>query len=178
MPKLIEIDDQLYEYLRSNIRGFRETENDVLLRLLKRNDHQVARSEVAPKRPSSTNLVADPGIQKTEMSFTEFVQGPDIKSKRNPTDRYLAIIGFACQQKQAVADRLLQLGGRGRRYFGLTEAEVASSGTSTHPRQVPGTKYWALTNASTHHKGEILGMALRALGYSEAEILAARSALV
>jgi negative modulator of initiation of replication len=177
MSKLIEIDDQLYEYLRGNIKEFGETASDVLRRLLKPNGHPVAPPDATTKGRAGSNLVPGPNSQTVQNSLTEFVLGPDMRLKRNPTDRYLAIIGFACGQKHTIADKLLQLGGRGRKYFGDTESDVASSGTSTHPRQIPGTKYWALTNASTYHKGEILEMALRALGYSEAEILAARSTL-
>ena len=60
---------------------------------------------------------------------------------------------------------LVKIRGRTRKYFGRSAKEIAETGRRVHPRQIPNTPLWALTNASTYQKGQMLREALTALGY-------------
>jgi negative modulator of initiation of replication len=78
----------------------------------------------------------------------------------------LGILSFAYKQKSEAFERVLSLpGGRSRKLFGRSQQEVENSGTSTHPKQIPGTPYWVLTNSDTLHKRDTLMAVLRALDY-------------
>jgi hypothetical protein len=49
------------------------------------------------------------------------------------------------------------------RYFGKSREEIERSGTSTQPRNIPGSPYWVMTNSPTHQKKQMLRDALKLL---------------
>ena len=157
----IEIEQDVYDFLQGQVRGFRETESMVLRRLLK----------LPPGHaPSAKRPVTSP--------LASFVAEPAFQAKRTVTDRYLALLGFASHQDPAKFRDLPDLvAGRGRAYFGKTKEEIEKSGTSTHPRQIPGTSYWAMTNADTQQKLDTLRRALIVLGYSKDDMLIAENSV-
>jgi negative regulator of replication initiation len=109
-------------------------------------------------------------------ALRHFVTDPAILC-RNRTERYLAILGFAYKDKQEKFPKVLEVSGRSRKYFAASREEIASSGTSTHPHPIPGSRYWAMTNADTIQKREMLSKALQVLEYSPEEIDAAITAI-
>jgi negative regulator of replication initiation len=92
---------------------------------------------------------------------------------KNGTDKYLGILSFAFKDKGEKFDELLKLSGRRRAFFGRSREQIEMSGTSTHPRPIPGSGYWAMTNADSTQKRQMLTKALRVLGYPPEEIQAA-----
>lgn len=50
-------------------------------------------------------------------------------------------------------------------------------GKSTHPRQIPNSPYWVMTNADTDQKKEMLSRALTVLGYDQDVVQRAASLL-
>lgn len=111
-------------------------------------------------------------------ALRQFVTDPALLC-RNTTERYLAILGFANREKQEKFAKVLGVSGRRRKYFAASREEIEKSGTSTHPHPIPGSdnKYWAMTNADTIQKREMLSKALQVLEYSPAEIEAASKAI-
>src|SRR5262249_17948335 len=91
--------------------------------------------------------------------------------------RFLAVLGEAHRQKTSEFNKVLAIRGRERLYFAKSEREISASGYSTHPKKIPGTEYWAMTNASNAKKRQILRNALRALGFSNESSEAARTLL-
>ena len=71
---------------------------------------------------------------------------------KRPTDQFLKILGFVYNQDPAKFEKVLAVKGRRRRYFGHSREEIEKSGKSTHPRSIPGSGYWAMTNADTLQK--------------------------
>ena len=157
----IEIDLDVYEFLQSQVRGFRETESTVLRRLLKLPQGQTASTELPVNSP-----------------LASFVTEPAFQAKRTATDRYLALLGFACNRDPAKFSDMPDLvAGRQRAYIGQTRDEIEKYGKSTHPRQIPGTKYWAMTNADTQQKRDTLRKILTLLDYSNDDMLIAENSL-
>jgi len=95
-----------------------------------------------------------------------FVISPQYRGQRNVTEKFLALLGFLYQQHQSEFEKVRGLAGRRRAYFGRSESEITRSGSHTYPREIPQSPYWVLTNASNHHKREIVQRALQQLGYS------------
>jgi negative modulator of initiation of replication len=87
-------------------------------------------------------------------------------SARSALERFLRILGFLHAQHLQDFEKVLQIRGRHRIYFGRSREDVDRSGKSVFPQQIPGSKYWVMTNSPTRQKREILTKVLRMLGYS------------
>src|SRR5574341_856916 len=157
----IEIDNEIYEFLRNQIRDFNETPSIVLRRLLK------------------AHLVPAPAATKSAQSpLTQFISDTTFGYLHTVTEKYLAILGFVRKQNPTEFQKIRQLNGRRRVYFGMSKAEVEASGKSTNPKMIPDSNFWAMTNAATQHKREILGKVLKILNYNEGDIKEAVNSLV
>ena len=169
MP-MVEIDPDIYDFLRRSVRDFRETESAVLRRLL---NLPVPRglAAAAPARAAQATL------EGGETPLRRFVGEMQSKHFRSATDKFLAILEFVYQQDPKAFEKVLEIGGRRRKYFGRSRQEIVSSGTSTHPRQIPRAPYWVMTNADTRQKCEMLRLGLKTLGYSEEDARAADGAV-
>lgn len=150
----IELDDETYEFLRRN--------NDIGEQVLRRLLHippYDGRSTSADGNGTTPNSSEDSLLR-------QFLNSQQLEALRDATDRYLQILAYAHRQKQASFDRILSIPpGRTRVYFARSKEAIAQSGTSTHPRQIPESNFWALTNLSTEHKRNRLIEALRLVGY-------------
>jgi negative regulator of replication initiation len=111
------------------------------------------------------------------LAFGDTLSSPAFLSLRDTTRRYLFILGEAYRRDPSGFSRVLDLGGRKRRYFAKSSQEIEVSGTSTHPQQIPGSDCWAMTNADTKVKQGMLRQALSMLGYDRASIEQATAAI-
>jgi negative modulator of initiation of replication len=230
MGKTVQIDDEIYEFLRQQ-GDFGETLSDVLRRLLsfprtsnngaptdlqhlvqtmecptcgklvepestyKINSKAVYRLKCGHilqekieegkvennplldgKDSVSDNTRAATGTGESENALLHFVSDPALRC-RNTTERYLAILGFAFREKPAKFAKVLEVSGRSRKYFASSREEIEISGASTHPHPIPGSPFWAMTNADTTQKKEMLSKALQVLEYSPEEIQASTTAI-
>lgn len=157
--KTIDVADDIHSFLLSRMQDFNETASDVLRREL----------GLTHNKP--------PAKQESKHELSSVLAGTKMMFHLSTKDSYLYVLGEAYKDRPQAFESLLKLGGRERRYFGRTEAEIANSGRSTHPKQIPGSPYWAMTNASNEYKGKILRDALLALGYSASAAEAARTAI-
>ena len=87
-------------------------------------------------------------------------------------DRFLYLLSVAHSDRPGEFERVLGgVKGRGRRvHFARSAKEIEASGRSTDPKNIPGSKFWVLTNSPTEQKREMLAHALEVLGYSAAAI--------
>jgi negative modulator of initiation of replication len=146
----IQLDDEAYEFLRQH--------NNIGEQVLRRLLH------IPPYEGADGNGQA---LASSDDSFLrQFLNSQQLEASHDATDRYLQILAFAHRQKQATFDRVLRIpSGRRRVYFAQSEEEIARSGTSTHPRQIPESDYWALTNLANDNKRKLLVKVLRLVGY-------------
>lgn len=98
--------------------------------------------------------------------LAEVLRDPKFAHRHGVVNRMLDILAAAHDLKPGLFEKVLSIQGRNRRYFAKSEAEIASSGNSTQPRNIPGTDYWVMTNSPTTQKREMLKEALRVLGFS------------
>ena len=173
MTKTVEIDDDVYEYLWQNAKGFGETASSVLRRSLDLPEPTRPvgpaiqdRAGASPSAMPSSNFAPE---GNAENSLSLFVNDPSFRL-RNATDKVLLILSFAYRQNPAKFEKVLEISGRSRKYFGRSREEIDNSGTSTHPRPVPGSEYWVMTNADTRQKCDMLRKALKVLGYPAEDI--------
>lgn len=162
--RTIEIDDEIYDHLVKNTREIGEGASNILRRLLE--------IPINPRAGASAPLPDQPTHElSAALSDSKF------KHHWYAVDKYLYIFAAAYKLKPAEFEKLLGMKGWNRIYFARTREEIEKSGSSTQPRQIPGTSYWALTNSQTRNKRQQLRESLTAMGFSDAAIQAAVNAL-
>ena|SRR5438132_739298 len=155
--RTIEIDEDIYSYLLRNTTVFGERESSVLRRLLGLAPTAAPRSDAA-STPGS-------GVDDPARRLLEFVESPAFGAHRDATNQFLEVLGFLSELHGATFDKVLEVRGRSRSYFGRSRDDVAHSGTHTYPQRIPKSDYWVMTNAATYQKRTIIQRALVSLGY-------------
>jgi len=161
--RTIEIDDEIYDHLVKNTRELGEGASDILRRLL----------DLADTKGSVTTPPSD---QPTH-EFTAALSDPKFRQGSYAVDKYLYILAAAHELKPTQFEKILGMKGWSRVYFARGREEIAKSGSSTQPKRIPETPYWALTNSQTRTKRKLLREALTAMEFSAAAIQAAINAL-
>jgi negative modulator of initiation of replication len=148
----VELEDDVYAHLLQNVGYIGEDASSILRRLL---------------GLSSTACIATDVMGVTAKAngdwLTRRLEDGEFLSARTATDKYLAVLGYAYEHDPEAFTKLFRVGGRKRKYFAASESAIATSGQATYPQPIPGSPYWAMTNASTSDKREILRQALQLL---------------
>ena len=155
--KTIEVDEEVYRFIAQNTTEIGEPATKILKRLL------------GLDRPQEVVPIVAAG----EHELAEALRDPRFRVQGTAVQKMLHILSFAHSQKPSEFEKVLAVQGRGRKYFAVTKAEIEASGHSTQPRNIPGTKYWIMTNSPTKQKKEMLSDALVSLGYSDRSVKAA-----
>ena len=155
--KTIDIDDDLYRFIASHTQQIGEPASDILRRLL----------ELTPP-PSQPGPEPEPASAPAPPhELQSLLAGADFKYLA-PLHKFLAILGWAFEEKPDEFEKVLSVRGRDRVYFARTEQEIARSGNSTQPKPIPGSPYWVMTNSPTRQKADMIRQVLKLLGFSTA----------
>jgi negative modulator of initiation of replication len=111
------------------------------------------------KKPEPEPASADP-----KKALIDFLASPKI-ADANATTRYLEILAYLERERPRDFEDVLDLGGRTRRYFARSKKGIEDSGKSTNPREIPGSRYWAMTGVDTFQKRDILRQAMEKMKY-------------
>jgi negative modulator of initiation of replication len=168
--RTIDIEDDLYEYLRTQQTTFGESASHVLRRLLKLGPPTDSNSHKGQPVPEWVPKLAEEVQRELEQNprkkaLWEFIKGPRFQSERNAVGRFLSVLAFVCRENREKFAVVESINGRSRKYFGKSDSELNKSGKSVHPKNIPGSDYWVVTNNSTQNKRELLMDVLRLLGY-------------
>ena len=162
--KTIQIEDNVFAILESKGRGFNDSPNEVIKRLLAESGIIKNLSQAKPKLDvtPSNNL---PNVS----AIIQLIQGPQYlmgDAKR----KYFAVLEFLYRQHESKFSTLEQYG-RGKRIIFARDAKtIEESGSSTFPQKIPNTPYFAVTNLPNSRKRKILEDALRMFHYPSNEI--------
>jgi negative regulator of replication initiation len=146
--KRIEVSEEIYERLKSLTTDFGQSPNDVLAALL----------NVGAIRSSS------------EEPLVGFVLGTEFRTKFTDADKYLEILGWIAVRHETEFKeyiRSLSAGASGRRYLGMSQAEVVDQCRHNQARQIPNTQFWAIMNIDTATKRRFLSRVLEFVGYDD-----------
>jgi negative modulator of initiation of replication len=173
--KNVELADDVYEYLRRQQSTFSESVSEVLRRLFKLNpevphDPRAQKPSLPPDAWKRWNLQETKDeIQEDERKKAawEFLHGPQFRSERTAVGKFLSLLAFLHRENKEKFVGILGINGRTRKYFAKTESELEQSGNSVHPKNIPGSGYWVVTNNSTQSKCELLLQVCRLLGYDD-----------
>ncbi|MCW8831715.1 MAG: replication initiation negative regulator SeqA [Colwellia sp.] len=191
--KNIEIDEELYQYIVSNTQAIGESASSILRRLLALNSSprtlsndttQAAASHTNKDAVSAMNTnadaeqadtaVMDNNVQSSQIASREsvfnFINKEELAMQRGAVGRFLLILAALYRANPDSFKVVTEICGRDRLYFAHSEAELAASGSSTKPKQIPDSPFWVMTNSNTTRKKMMLTKAAMSLGYEVCEV--------
>lgn len=195
--KIIEVDEELYQYIASQTRSIGESASDILRRLLSLPVHTSSVDDLVVTS-AETNKSAD---QKSEQAINvkevnikttkkqsitainqivEKVQtllnSDEFKEESKAVVRFLAILRVLYRTNpESFAQATESLQGRTRVYFARDEATLLMAGNHTKPKQIPDTPYWVITNTNSGRKMLMLEGAMQSMELPETLIDEVRS---
>ena len=170
----IEIEDDIYAFLRQQQITFSEGASEVLRRLLKLDSSAVTATQATAPKAALTPEVLNRMLQqqRDEMAtdprkkaLLDFLKGPGFSAERNAVGKFLSLLDFLQRENRDKFAAVQGISGRSRKYFAKSESDLDQSGNSVHPKKIPGSEYWVITNNSTQSKIELLLEVMRLLGY-------------
>ena len=157
--KTIEIDDELYQYIAGQTKKIGESASDILRRLLLGDTPRQAAVEVEA-------VVAEPVVMAKSTIF-DLINKQDLQAESSVVGRFLFILSTMARAHKKQFNKVLDIKGRNRLYFGRSAEELSEAGSSTNPKQIPNTEFWVITNSNTTRKKMMLTETAIKLGYSE-----------
>ncbi len=163
--KKIDIEDDIYEYLRRQTTFIGETASQILRRLLRLGSPTLSRPSIQnPRQPTASPSPEEPS-DKREKPLGEFLKSAQFQSQRTSVGKFLSVLAFLHRENPEKFAVVESIQGRSRKYFAKSESELESSGTSVHPKRIPDSNYWVVTNNSSQSKRELLTDVFTLLGY-------------
>ncbi|AWP54022.1 TPA: replication initiation negative regulator SeqA [Haemophilus influenzae] len=195
--KIIEVDEELYQYIASQTRSIGESASDILRRLLSLPVHTSSVDDLvvtsaetnksADKKPEQAINVKEVNIKTTKKQsidainqIVEKVQtlldSDEFKEESKAVVRFLAILRVLYRTNpESFAQATESLQGRTRVYFARDEATLLMAGNHTKPKQIPDTPYWVITNTNSGRKMLMLEGAMQSMELPETLIDEVRS---
>lgn len=193
--KIIEVDEELYQYIASQTRSIGESASDILRRLLNLPAHasvfaddltfaSVENAEKTERKAAEKALepvkteVVKPAKKQSDSAINQIVQkvrallnSADFQEESKAVVRFLAVLRVLYRTNpESFAQATESLQGRTRVYFARDEATLLTAGNHTKPKQIPDTPYWVITNTNSGRKMLMLESAMQSMGLPEALI--------
>ena len=177
--KNIEIDDELYQYIVKNTEYIGESASSILRRLLSLSEPTAAKAQENenPVVKEVINSISEVGSNAISSSsdnipreadyLFNYINREELAMQRGAVGRFLLILAALYRVHSENFDVVTEIRGRGRLYFAKNAEELAQSGSSTKPKQIPQSPYWVITNTNTTRKKMMLTEVASALGYSQ-----------
>ena len=191
--KIIEVDEELYQYIASNTQSIGESASDILRRLLNLSPRNAYFSlpesqsttvttssnepiQIAEQPPVFEEEINKPVIkkqsdevmQKTITKLEALLNSEAFKQENKAVIRFLNILTILYRTNPegfALATESLQ--GRTRVYFARDEGTLLMAGNHTKPKQIPDTPYWVITNTNRGRKMLMLEGAMQSMHLPE-----------
>lgn len=170
--KQIMIEDDAYDLLLHHRIGF-ESESELLRRVLGNG----CSATVVPKSESS---VPKPDQAQPRSDLVEFLDSPRFLVHSDQTTKFLHMLSWLHSRNPDGFEAAIAMSGGSRRtrmYYGTGRKEVEGSGNSVHPKPIPNSPYWVVTNNDTATKRKMLKKVMQILRYSSEDTVLAVSAL-
>ncbi len=186
--KIIEVDEELYQYIASQTQSIGESASDILRRLLNFSNKAVEKTEgqvvlvkeaepvvqqpvvqapteaifdepkVLPKKQS------DEAIQQVTAKVRELLHSESFQQENKAVVRFLNILRVLYRTNpESFAQATESLQGRTRVYFARDEGTLLMAGNQTKPKQIPDTPYWVITNTNSGRKMLMLEGAMQSM---------------
>lgn len=192
--KIIEVDEELYQYIASQTRSIGESASDILRRLLNLPAHTSVFVDDLTFAPAENNEKTESKVEvQTEPAKSESVKptkkqpitainqivekvqtllnSTEFQEEGKAVTRFLAILRVLYRTNpESFAQATESLQGRTRVYFARDEATLLMTGNHTKPKQIPDTPYWVITNTNSGRKMLMLEGAMQSMDLPESLI--------
>ena len=191
--KIIEVDEELYQYIASQTRSIGESASDILRRLLSLPVHTSivnaliitsAETDQKPKQAingkevniKTTKKQSITAINQIVEKVQTLLNSTEFQEESKAVVRFLAILRVLYRTNpESFAQATESLQGRTRVYFARDEATLLMAGNHTKPKQIPDTPYWVITNTNSGRKMLMLEGAMQSMELPETLIDEVRS---
>ena len=183
--KTITIDDELYAFIASKTEHIGESASDILRRMLIK-DHGLktgkAKSVDVTEPEEVTVAITEINKNKRKQQSDAQMNGKSVinaagvfnvladqmlKTEMSKVERFLLILSALHRAHTEQFSKILEIKGKERLYFAMSEEALLGSGSSTNPKSIPGSGFWVVTNNNTAKKRSMLTEVAKVLGYSE-----------
>ncbi|MDO5053997.1 MAG: replication initiation negative regulator SeqA [Pasteurella oralis] len=186
--KIIEVDEELYQYIASQTQSIGESASDILRRLLNFSNKNMPKAETVvqqdvAKEVSFTAEVkqvvpqsevdepkvlpkkqSDESIQQVTAKVRSLLNSADFQQETKAVVRFLDILRVLYRTNpESFAQATESLQGRTRVYFARDEGTLLMAGNHTKPKQIPDTPYWVITNTNSGRKMLMLEGAMQSM---------------
>lgn len=206
--KIIEVDEELYQYIAGQTQSIGESASDILRRLLNLSSSTISQSPldltevevieqtIEPTATEQSAVEISPVLQhkqtKAEQSplfFSEndfvalrnLLDSADFQQETKAVNRFLAILSELYQSNNAAFAEAINseaVQGRTRVYFAQDEETLLNSGNHTKPKEIPQSPYWVITNNNSGRKMIMLEGVMREMKLPETLINDVKDAFV
>jgi negative modulator of initiation of replication len=175
--KSIQIEDDLYHFIASQTQDIGESASDILRRLVMPELLPNTEQYISIEKTTLVNSVesAVGNTQSTEQTcqasavFSE-LEGQQLQAIPKIVERWLLVLSIIHKHHTQQFIKVLGMSGRNRTYFATTKETLLATGSSTNPKNVPGSDYWVITNNNTVKKINMLKEVAEQVGFSVSEI--------
>ncbi|MGC7589725.1 replication initiation negative regulator SeqA [Bisgaard Taxon 46] len=190
--KIIEVDEELYQYIASQTRSIGESASEILRRLLNFPNNNVVKSQdiqtviakdekvaekvekVMPQQVKepieeqpilvTTKKQSDESIQQVVSKVKALLDSDEFQQETKAVVRFLNILRVLYRTNpESFAQATESLQGRTRVYFARDEGTLLMAGNHTKPKQIPDTPYWVITNTNSGRKMLMLEGAMQSM---------------
>jgi len=155
--KMIAVEPDVCEYVLNEVAMSGESPTDFLRRRLG------IRTKAGPSSMTATSLLDD------------VFRSAEFRHAKGVVGRFLVLLGWLYRKHQEDFAKVESIKGRGRLYFAKSARQLHEAGKSVNPKQIPGSPFWVITTSPTDLKQDTIGSVMKVLGYTQPEILRARS---
>jgi negative modulator of initiation of replication len=182
--KSIQIEDDLYHFIASQTQDIGESASDILRRLVMPDSMPNLSQEIKVdgSRPGDSlnkNVThhayhaypAENADQPCQVSavFSE-LEGLQLHVIPKIVERWLLVLSIIHKHNPQKFVNVLGMSGRNRTYFATDKDTLLTTGSSTNPKNVPGSDYWVITNNNTVKKINMLKEVAEQVGFNLSEI--------
>lgn len=166
--KNIEIDDDLYHFIAGNTQHIGESASDILRRMI----FPESVAETVNKSDRADSTTAEPMLEHSceAQTVIDELEKQQLLSIPKMVERWLLVLSVLHKHHPVGFAKVLGMSGRNRTYFADNKETLLETGSSTNPKNVPGSTYWVITNNNTVKKINMLKEVAQVLGFTEHEI--------
>ena len=173
--KSIQIEDDLYHFIASQTQDIGESASDILRRLVMPESvlkteqvNNVDETQTIHSEDKNTTQTEDLVCQASAV-FSE-LEGQQLQAIPKMVERWLLVLSIIHKHNTQQFNKVLGMSGRNRTYFAIDKDTLLATGSSTNPKNVPGSDYWVITNNNTAKKINMLKEVAEQVGFTSPEI--------
>ena len=174
--KNIQIEDDLYHFIASQTQDIGESASEILRRLVMPDTLFDTMQESSADSSKSEHAVdkKEGGVQNIEQicqasAVLSELEGQHLQAIPKMVEKWLLVLSIIHKYHTQQFSKVLGMSGRNRTYFATDKDTLLATGSSTNPKNVPGSKYWVITNNNTVKKINMLKEVAEQMGFNLSE---------